>query len=56
MTTQSIPQNLISLSDYVHQSKALHLEAKPDNLSQEVTIRPLPPEIDKLVRKYLSRY
>lgn len=36
--------------------KALRHEASPTTINYEVKIRPLPPEIDRLVRKYLSRY
>ena len=56
MTTQSIPQNLISISENVHQNKTALIKLEPVTTNQEVIIRPLPPEVEKLVRKYLSRY
>lgn len=56
MNAKSNPLDQIVVSDRVRQNEVLlHSEAL-NELRQEVVIRPLPPEIDKIVRKFLSRY
>jgi hypothetical protein len=56
MDAKSNPQNLIVVSDQVRQNNTFIHKDSEIALSKEVVIRPLPPEIDKIVKKFLSRY
>ena len=56
MNTNSNPRDLTAYSDPVRQNYARPSNLNGGSTNSEVIIRPLPPEIEKLVRKYLSRY